>query len=343
MNFITIFIVISSIIDYIEEENTSILKNIKLSLSLLGLIPIIYETYYYSKVPEGIIIAAIRKTMNTIRPYWCEQIKEILDKNENYKRYKNLFNLKKRFWFEEYITTCNLEGNVEKKDIKSAIVMNKITRKIENALDYCKIYWCSYNSDIFDEEIIGINDDFSFIKVKLEKSFDIIRLNGFNKNTGNNYNENVESLNEEFYYYDVSGNETFISMLNNCGKRLIILRLDRMLILFESDYYFNTLFVHRFINNNVIFLEHLRNKTRFRDDLYHNIDIFEFMKKIISLKKSNEIIKDICFFEKQEQILIDKRLLDAYINDDNYTSFYNEKDNNNFNFEYKSLLSEWIL
>jgi hypothetical protein len=271
MNLILLFLIFSSFVDYYYEQNEGLLKQTKLIISCLGFIPIFFELYYYTKIPEIILIDIIRKTAEIISPGICNYAYEYLNTDYNQKMY-NYFGLSKDSNYR-FLLTCSEDGSACRKfydiDYFDDGYMNfelkmEVNYNLKKLANIKKIY---------------MSNECNFTDIKEMKMFNNRKINNAYY-TNNKYYLTIK-MNNIIRVVNISDN----TILGKIGydeenKRNIgILKINNIIYIGYFNNLFRTGYLKELENNNKILCKRFKRKDNYRQTYIHKLS----MAEIISL------------------------------------------------------------
>lgn len=265
MNFLLIFIAVTGIFDYLEEDETTIMKKLKFILCFFTLIPVLYIILINLRSPKTIILCAIRETLNSAFP-------KFLNHCENYIHNNDLDNIREKLNISRknilnIFNTCAEDGKPDKI-------------KVERYFIY------DYYDYKYEMEKLDLNNFSKLIHIKYENSDNFKKLED-NKEINNN--GNIHYLNNSyinFYYTNILGEIKKSSIYENSIN----------VISLENNY---RLIIHP-VGNDITYFYKIKSPCEFKDEFYfYRNDYYAQTNKNLSDKKSFfEKIFGFKFFDK---------------------------------------------
>lgn len=115
MNFLLIFVAITGIFDYLQEDDKNIMKQFKFALCFVTLIPVFYSLYLNILSPKTILLVAIRSTLDSAFPGFLNQCENyIYDDHED--NIRGSLGLKRKKLYHLF-NTCSEDGKPDKRKI----------------------------------------------------------------------------------------------------------------------------------------------------------------------------------------------------------------------------------
>lgn len=171
MNFILIFLFISTFVDWYYEDENNWLKTTKFGLSFLSLIPVLISIYESLLFYNSIIVIILRATFCSIFPNFYDRCCEY--KMNNFKdRLRESYNKKRKSFYRFFI--CSSENGDPSMNYYNGFYINPIS----NYSSYEDIYIQNYNIFSFYREGSMDSDYVKFMRneIGIETSDFVILL-----------------------------------------------------------------------------------------------------------------------------------------------------------------------